>query len=799
MHPIMLFNKTLIYQLLCLSLNFLIIASPQLYALEVNDRNSSYNLTKDTYWLEDKSQLMTISDILKPQALDRFQRNQKKSFNLGYKDSHIWLQLKLKRGPQQALNKNWFLSIDNPLLDHIDIYHYENQSLLKKTTLGDQYPFAKRLIKQRTFIYPIRFSDAPIELYIKVASSSALDIPLYLHDDINLTEQYSEKSTYYGIYFGIILFTLLYCLFNFISTRKPFVFYALMYIAAVGFMQATVNGYSFQYLWPALPALNQAIILTLFNLCCLFALLLSRHFLSFTQKSYGLEILFNGSIALAIILSLLSPFMDYQSANEAGLILIVISCLVIFFSTVNSINRGDKTSRLFLLSWLCIAPSIISYSLITAQYVNLGALTETAILAGSALQAILLALAINNRINEKLQRNYSNKAAEHSQLQQQFNELEQAAAYSKRESLLKDSFLATISHELRNPINGIEGALSLIDRKTLNKQQCHYINAANNSAQNLTTLINSIVHFSEIQAGTARAKKESFELRPTFNRLAESFRHRCNIKNIRFHWHIDKNVPNYIISDCDQLSLVLSQLVDNAIKYTDQGVVTVTLSTANQQLYFSVNDSGSGIHPSKLTAMQKELQRSDSEYLRHHHDLGIGLSICHRVCLLLNAQLHIESTVGQGSLFTFAISLQVPSIELQQDYNSDNNNKEKIVLIAEDNPVNQMVLKGMLEKLDCIVLSANNGQQALDILQLQPVDIILMDCQMPVMDGFAATQKIRLSSSAYSNIPIIAVTANAMAGDNEQCIAQGMNDYIKKPINRDLLAQKIHYWLRETN
>ncbi|MCR8921162.1 response regulator [Dasania sp. GY-MA-18] len=769
-------------------------------AVDLDDGRNHYNLNEDIYWFEDKSQLMTIADIIQPQNLDRFQLNQKKLFNLGFKESNVWLHLQLQRPQSQAANKEWFLSIDNPLLDHIEIYQYSQKTLTKTTVLGDLLSFEKRQVKHRSFITPLRFESNNIDLFIKITSSSVLKVPLYLFDDIKLAEQYGYTSNYYGMYFGVIFCAFIYCFFKFIKTRERFLLYGFSYILAFAFIQATLSGYAFQYLWPQRPEFNQASIILSVSLSCLFGLLTCRHFLALPESKSSFEIALNGSIALAIVLTLLVPFVSYQTALEITLMLILSASTAVFACTISSISLGDKTARLFLLAWLCMAPGIVNYCLITANYVDVGLLTETAILAGSALQVILLSLALDNRSHEHFKNSFALQASAQQQLAQQVAELETKLNHSQRASLLKDSFLATISHELRTPVNSIEGSLSLVDTNTMDQQQSHYINAAYNSAQNLTTLINSILHFSEIQAGTAKTKKESFELRPIFNRLADAFRHRCNTKNITLNWHIDKNVPNYIVSDSDQLSLILSQLVDNAIKYTEQGSITVTISTEKQQLIFSVHDTGQGINPTKLSSIIKEFQHNNSDYMRHHHDMGIGLSICHRICLLLNAELHIESTLGQGSLFTFVAPLQLPNITQPQDHSAEpNSHKEKIVLIAEDNPVNQMVLKGMLEKLDCIVLTANNGQQALDTLQQQPVDIILMDCQMPIMDGFEATKKIRQTNSAYSNVPIIAVTANAMAGDNEQCIALGMNDYIKKPINRELLAQKIQHWLREAS
>lgn len=773
---------------------------PTTLAAEVDNNIDSYNLSNKLYWFEDKSQLMTINDIISPHSLDRFQIHSNDSFNLGINDSNIWIKLNLSTLPLNQAIDAWFLSIENPLLEDIEIYRFNNNELSEKTIMGSSLAFENRPIKQRNFIYPINsLEKGELKLYIKIHSSGTLKIPLYLYSDARILEKTIHNNIYYGMYFGAIFGFALYNLLQFIQTRERFFLYSLGYLVSFGGAQATINGYSFQYIWPQLPALTPPFTIALLSFCSVFGLLLCKRFLAHSKRPVHFAITLNTALILAICLAFLSPYINHQLAVEIMLMLTMATVFAITAACFSSIKYGDKSSYLFLLSWGCIIPCVIAYSLMSADYINTSIFIEYAIPTGSVLQAVLLSLALGNRIREKQIRQINTETNAKQSLLESNDNLQTQNTRLEEQCALKDSFLATISQELRTPITSIDGSLNLINTKNLDHQLYSYIHAARESAKTLTSLIDSILHFSEIQAGTAKIKKESFEIRPSFNHLIESFRTRCQAKGIVFNWHIDKAVPSYIVGDVNQLQLVISQLMDNAIKYTEQGTVGATISTHADQLILTVNDTGSGINQAQLDIIFQEFQRSDADYIRHHSGLGIGLLISHRLSLLMKGQLQVESALGEGSVFTFSIPLVIPNIiHHREEILTLNHTKEKVVLVAEDNPVNQMVLKGMLEKMGCLVLTADHGEQAIELLKQQPVDIILMDCQMPIMDGFKTTQVIRQASNAYSTTPIIAVTASAMSGDNERCIAEGMNDYLKKPIDRNLLEQKIIYWLNET-
>ncbi|MEE8059385.1 MAG: response regulator, partial [Pseudomonadales bacterium] len=384
------------------------------------------------------------------------------------------------------------------------------------------------------------------------------------------------------------------------------------------------------------------------------------------------------------------------------------------------------------------------------------------------------------------------------------NELSKTLAKLEKNNRLKDQFLGTISHELRTPMNGVEGSLALIKTDNLNPKQENYIKTAKQSAQEMTSLVDSILRFSEIQSGALEIKREPINLRKILNPLAATFRQLCLKKGLIFSWHIDKSIPEVIESDNEQLLLILNQLIDNAIKFTQKGHVFVNINVGmdeqNQQklLLISVIDSGEGIQPEQLDTVFNVFQQLDGNFNRNHKGLGIGLAICHQLATIMDGKLLVKSIPGEGTEFIFSLPLILSSTTAPKEPNEqpDLPCKQKTILVAEDNPVNQLVLKGMLQNFDCIILTASNGEEVSTLLNSQPVDLIMMDCQMPIVDGFEATRKIRDSNAVYCNIPIIAVTANAMTSDSVRCLKAGMNDYIKKPINREVVERKVKRWLQ---
>jgi signal transduction histidine kinase/ActR/RegA family two-component response regulator len=373
----------------------------------------------------------------------------------------------------------------------------------------------------------------------------------------------------------------------------------------------------------------------------------------------------------------------------------------------------------------------------------------------------------------------------------------------------KSMFLANMSHEIRTPMNGVVGMLSLLSNTSLTDEQREYISLVNSSSESLLTLINSILDYSKIESGKLEIENIHFNITDVINEvivmmgaLAENKSLVLTIKSISLS-------QKTVIGDPTRLKQILINLISNAIKFTQKGSIEldVRLVEVNkEQLNFSckVSDTGIGLSDEQLKNIFSPFSQADNSTTRKYGGTGLGLTIVKQLCELMNGDIHVESILNTGSYFSFNLIYRKP----EHDYaeTSDNsalientNLSFKRILLVEDNRINQIVATKILTKLNLTADIAANGIEAIDKLNSASYDLILMDCQMPEMDGYETTKAIREGKAGieHQNIAIIAMTANAMKGDKEKCLNAGMNDYLAKPIAVNTLHQKLTIWMQK--
>lgn len=365
----------------------------------------------------------------------------------------------------------------------------------------------------------------------------------------------------------------------------------------------------------------------------------------------------------------------------------------------------------------------------------------------------------------------------------------------------KSEFLANISHEIRTPMNGMLGVLQLLNKgKDLDATQRHLIDLGLTSSNTLLSLINDLLDISKIESGKFLIENERFDLRGLINSVYDRA---CQLAinkpiNVMLECELESD---WVKGDVLRIEQVLINLISNAIKFTPQGNVQIkaVYSIKAQTLSAAVIDTGIGVAAETLEHIFQPFTQAEASTTRQYGGTGLGLSICRELLNLMHGELTVESEPGQGSRFEFSIPMLSASssdvTELERVENGGVNfPTSSRILLVEDNPINAELALALLEDLAIEADLASNGLEALDLIAKHRYQLVLMDCQMPVMDGYETTHKIR-QSEKLKNLPIIALTANAMNGDREKCLAAGMSDYLSKPIDPDALEQKLAHWL----
>jgi signal transduction histidine kinase/CheY-like chemotaxis protein len=442
-------------------------------------------------------------------------------------------------------------------------------------------------------------------------------------------------------------------------------------------------------------------------------------------------------------------------------------------------------------------------------------------------QALLVRQHVRRIVDsEKLKFDNMSLVADLSEQNEKLTQTRDAAFAANR---AKSELLARMSHEMRTPMNGVLGTADLLGHTQLNDMQSKYIRTIQKSGELLLVLINDVLDMAKIESGSFELDPHDYELHEVVNSVVDNLQAVADEKGIALNCTVEPTVPRYLHGDSHRLQQMLLNLVGNAVKFTEQGEVELRISipeaSANATfMRIDVRDSGIGIEPHRLDAIFDAFQQADGSVTRRFGGTGLGLSIARDIAQLMGGDVEVSSKPGQGSTFSIMFPLTEAQTQASQPADQpvhsvvhdvadqtgsmirmeqpDNNVHEQTnasfplftdchLLVAEDNPVNQMLVEAILESLGVAFVIVANGQEALDAMAAQRFDLVLMDCQMPVVDGLSSTS---IARARGDKLPIIAVTANAMTGDRERCLEAGMDDYLSKPFKTEDIVLLLEIW-----
>jgi signal transduction histidine kinase/CheY-like chemotaxis protein len=788
------------YRLLLLLLS--LVFSSLVGAVTFDEHIRALPLGQSMYVFEDVRGDASIDDIASPAVQGSFRLHDKPVLNAGYSRSVFWLRLDLEYRPEQAQgDRNWLLELAYPPLDHLELYlPDEDGSFALAQRTGDALPFDSRQIRQNNYLFELNLEPGQAKrVYLRLESQGSIQAPLTLWAPNAYLEQQPGRIYVLGIIYGVLLVMLVYNLFIFVSVRDTSYLYYILYIASFGLYQVSVNGAGIEYFWPDSPWWANAATPFLIGAAALFGCQFARSFLHTAEHSPWVDRLLLLLMVCGVVVMLLALSVSYATALRLATYLALLFTVVIFAAGILAWLRGMRVARYFIFAWSAFLAGGIVNTLMVLGYLPNVFLTMYASQIGSALEVGLLSLALADRINAM-------KEERTRILQEAGRKLEALNQELADSNRFKDEFLATVTHELRTPMNGVIGSLELMQTVKMDVELEQYQKTAAASARDMMRMVNDILALTELQAGKLYPRHEAFSLRGLFDGLRAHYAPRAEDKGLRFTLELEDSLPDILEGDAAKLAQALGYLLDNAIKFTNEGGVTLQVGRTgnpgnNLPLSVVVSDTGIGFAQSEGDLYQR-FHQLDGSMTRKYGGLGIGLAICRQLVDLLGGSLSHESQPGVGSRFRLNVPLTLPEqqpapalrpqrlpsgVALRQA-------QQCTVLIVEDNAINQLVTRGMLLKLGYRVRTADNGAEALELLRGETVDAVLLDCQMPVMDGFATCRAIR-ALPGCAELPVLAITAHSHSGDRERCLAAGMSDYLAKPVKFEELRVLLHDWV----
>jgi hypothetical protein len=713
-----------------------------------------------------------------------FKPLKKTQISFGYRSDACWFRFTLRNSTataQQAL-----LLVDYALLDYLDLYG-PDKGQFKHWVLGD-------LSQQRQFPLALRNPTVALELppntvseyWIRVKTTSSMSLPLTVSSGKEFLEHHINNDLLVGVFYGIGFGLFCYHLVLWVVARERIYRFYVVHVGASLAYVASLQGIS-QKLWFFSERLPDSFPYLVGYISLISGVLFARDFLE-TSKWKWLDRLLRITIAISSTLFILQMLLPPGSVTRYMGVMALSIVLILMITGFYSWYQRHGQARIFVLAWgaflAMMALLVLNiYGLVGELPI---VLTLHGLHIGIVLQQVMLSFGLAARLNE---------------LKRESLEREQQIIRAQAESAAKGEFLARMSHEIRTPMNAVLALTELLADTRLDERQKNYVTTIGSAGESLLIIINDVLDYSKISAGKLELERRDMSLLRLLEDCITIMSVSAEQKGLQIKKDFDAQLPLSVAGDPVRLKQVLLNLLSNAIKFTDHGSVTLSVtceikSEKQARIRVDVTDTGIGMTSAEVNDLFSSFQQADSSTSRRYGGTGLGLAISKELVELMGGVIEVKSKPGAGSCFSFAIWLPLSDMKKEQKEDYHTSLKGLRVLVVEDNTVNQMVVGAMLSKLEVVARIVGSGEEALALLQENPdcFDLILMDCEMPSMDGYETTEHIRNMNSSAKALPIVAMTAHALAEHRQKCLAAGMDDHMAKPLTLTRMTETLNRW-----
>ncbi|MFV8270215.1 7TM diverse intracellular signaling domain-containing protein [Flavobacterium sp. GT2N3] len=731
----------------------------------------------------------TIQEIINDKSL-KFEPLLVENKDLGFTDDNYWLVFEIVNNTTTEIRP--FIETSRAIVDVAELYVIDLSGKIEFLKSGDVMPFQERSLNStKTLFRPVLQPKQVTRFYLHLKSDGeVINAPIYLKSAEKELEIASFEQFIFGIFYGLLFITaIIYMFFYFAMKEKSFLFYSL-YVTFIGLLQFSVDGYFYQYFAPNNGWLSSHSVIIFATVANFFLGKYSEVYLNIKKYSLTIYTMFcvlyvlNFLSILTLLIYPKSIQYLYPTANILGLfllVLILVSIAVVYYKT-KKIEKFFSIGIFFLISGFVIF-ILKNFSVLPSVF-----WTENSSKLGIGVEVIFLSLSMANLIrNLKYEKNELNRLA---------------LVRSEEMNDLKSYFLSNISHELRTPLNAIMNMIDSISVEVQDdeiRKNCQIIKYSSHS---LLSSVNDILDFSKIEKKEIKLESIPFNPWGVLENLKNNAANRAIDQGLDFQFSKSESIPDFLIGDVTRLVQVVNNVLNNAIKFTTNGFIKFDIECKIKEnnracLQFTVADSGVGIAEEKMNSIFDSFSQNSIDNKRKFGGLGLGLYIVKTLVDMQHGTVEMESKVNVGTTCRITLDFDiVPQGEKTEVLTTPTvyDLKGKSVLVVEDNPINQMVVKMITKKwMNTTVVYANNGVECLEAFKTNHFDIVLMDLQMPLMDGYEATIAIRNggAGAAYASIPIIAVTADVMESTKLRVAEIGMNDYLSKPIKKDTLYHSV--------